>query len=177
MIPLLTLYNDHQSHRPLIAERDTLLLQVGLVPQDTSLSPPQHHPIIYTVYYHHQSHNTLIFSLLSFPLLAHFAGPLPQLLHNATINNQTMMIILNFGLHIHRTNQYKALCRRIFPVFLDYATKGKHIVMFRETSAQHFHTSNGLFPYQNYGKNIPGPFSFTPSYKNTASYGNSPYLI
>ena len=50
------------------------------------------------------------------------------------------------GLHIHLPHQYRTLCRRIFPHFLDYVTKGKHLVLFRETSAQHFPTPNGLFP-------------------------------
>ena len=50
------------------------------------------------------------------------------------------------GLHIHLPHEYRTFCRRIFPHFLDYVIKGRHLVLFRETSAQHFSTPNGLFP-------------------------------
>ena len=43
----------------------------------------------------------------------------------------------------------------MFKVFLDYVTNGNHIVMFRETSAQHFHTPNGLYPLKGGGGMIP----------------------
>lgn len=59
-------------------------------------------------------------------------------------SSENLVFIFNIGLHMNNKNQYQVQMKRLYHEMQHLRNQG-HIVMFRETSAQHFNTTSGGF--------------------------------
>lgn len=62
----------------------------------------------------------------------------------------TALVVFNFGLHANSETEMKRLIDAKLHHIKKLSTDGKHVVVFRETSAQHFPTATGLFEHHKY---------------------------
>mmetsp|Transcript_5358 Transcript_5358/g.7895 ORF Transcript_5358/g.7895 Transcript_5358/m.7895 type:complete len:223 (-) Transcript_5358:91-759(-) len=64
---------------------------------------------------------------------------------NSELVTGKVVFVLNCGLHAREEEPYKDTLRWLFQYFKKHLNQ--HVVMFRETSAQHFKTRTGEFPW------------------------------
>ena len=77
-----------------------------------------------------------------------YEGYLKSVISNNTLIHGKVLFIANIGLHFHRGPdevRYRSFLFEFLSILSDFVTQG-HIVVFRESSAQHFHTPTGEYP-------------------------------
>jgi hypothetical protein len=66
----------------------------------------------------------------------------------SSTSSERVVFIVNIGLHFQSPSEidyYHQELRRFLKMWIHIAQQNRHVVIFRETTAQHFHSENGLY--------------------------------